>query len=96
MATAPGSRCIQCHTRIRHATWIMDSAGNRLVGDVRLSHRILSRPLSIALIVLGMTLLPWMLVLATSLPATATAQHWPLAWIGLTPWKRLGWSAPAS
>ncbi|QNP73049.1 hypothetical protein IAG44_28875 [Streptomyces roseirectus] len=31
----------------------------------------------------GLVLLPWLYVLATELPATATAAHWPLAWVGL-------------
>ena len=35
------------------------------------------------LIGLGLALLPWLVVLATSLPATATASHWSLAWVGL-------------
>jgi hypothetical protein len=35
------------------------------------------------LVGLGLALLPWLVVLATTLPATATASHWPLAWVGL-------------
>ncbi|WP_377271694.1 hypothetical protein [Peterkaempfera sp. SMS 1(5)a] len=35
------------------------------------------------LVTCGLVLLPWLCVLATGLPATATAAHWPLAWIGL-------------
>ena len=35
------------------------------------------------LIGLGLALLPWLVVLATTLPGTATADHWALAWTGL-------------
>jgi hypothetical protein len=35
------------------------------------------------LMMCGLVLLPWLYVLATSLPATATASHWPVAWVGL-------------
>ncbi|MFE2421847.1 hypothetical protein [Streptomyces hokutonensis] len=31
----------------------------------------------------GFALLPWLYVLATGLPDTATAAHWPVAWVGL-------------
>jgi len=31
----------------------------------------------------GGFLLPWCVVLAVTLPATAQAQHWPAAWVGL-------------
>ena len=31
----------------------------------------------------GLALIPWLLVLARSLPASAHAWHWPAAWIGL-------------
>ncbi|KJY32403.1 hypothetical protein VR44_16095 [Streptomyces katrae] len=42
------------------------------------------------LVAFGLALLPWLYVLATSLPATATAAHWPLAWIGLDALEALG------
>ncbi|MFE0522958.1 hypothetical protein [Streptomyces sp. NPDC058954] len=35
------------------------------------------------LVACGLVLLPWLCVLATGLPATATAAHWPVAWAGL-------------
>ena len=35
------------------------------------------------LIGLGLALLPWLVVLAATLPGTATADHWALAWTGL-------------
>jgi hypothetical protein len=38
----------------------------------------------------GIGLLPWLYVLATGLPATATAAHWPLAWVGLDALEALG------
>ncbi|GAB3958556.1 hypothetical protein GCM10029978_003720 [Actinoallomurus acanthiterrae] len=31
----------------------------------------------------GLALVPWLFVLASSLPATTTAAHWPIAWVGL-------------
>ncbi|SNX65876.1 hypothetical protein SAMN06272735_7718 [Streptomyces sp. TLI_55] len=42
------------------------------------------------LVVCGLALLPWLYVLATGLPATATAAHWPLAWVGLDALEALG------
>ncbi|MEY9965290.1 hypothetical protein ABIA33_003332 [Streptacidiphilus sp. MAP12-16] len=41
------------------------------------------QPHSRLLLGLGLALLPWMVVLATSLPTSATASHWSLAWVGL-------------
>ncbi|MDF9813137.1 hypothetical protein [Streptomyces sp. SPB162] len=41
------------------------------------------RPLGYVLIALGVALIPWLFVLATSLPATAQASHWSTAWVGL-------------
>ncbi|NUS17907.1 MAG: hypothetical protein HOY69_42010, partial [Streptomyces sp.] len=38
----------------------------------------------------GLALLPWLYVLATGLPATATAAHWPVAWVGLDALEALG------
>ncbi|MEV5754345.1 hypothetical protein AB0L00_41575 [Actinoallomurus sp. NPDC052308] len=38
--------------------------------------------LGVGLIGAGLALLPWLFVLATSLPATATAAHWRVAWVG--------------
>lgn len=38
----------------------------------------------------GLALLPWLYVLATGLPATARAAHWPLAWVGLDALEALG------
>ncbi|MCO6009289.1 hypothetical protein NE236_30390 [Actinoallomurus purpureus] len=37
----------------------------------------------LVLIGAGLALVPWLFVLASSLPATATAAHWPAAWVGL-------------
>lgn len=42
------------------------------------------------LVACGLGLLPWLYVLATGLPATATAAHWPLAWVGLDALEALG------
>ncbi|MEU2424943.1 hypothetical protein ABZ619_28670 [Streptomyces sp. NPDC007851] len=42
------------------------------------------------LVACGLALLPWLYVLATGLPATATAVHWPVAWVGLDALEALG------
>ncbi|MGW3094431.1 hypothetical protein ACWDCC_13355 [Streptomyces sp. NPDC001102] len=42
------------------------------------------------LVTCGLALLPWLYVLATGLPATATAEHWPIAWVGLDALEALG------
>ncbi|MEU0058634.1 hypothetical protein [Streptomyces sp. NPDC006334] len=42
------------------------------------------------LVACGVALLPWLYVLATGLPATATAAHWPVAWVGLDALEALG------
>jgi len=38
----------------------------------------------------GLALLGWLYVLATHLPATATAAHWPIAWVGLDALEAIG------
>lgn len=35
------------------------------------------------LVVCGLALLPWLYALATGLPDTASAAHWPVTWVGL-------------
>ncbi|MCL6672246.1 hypothetical protein [Streptomyces panaciradicis] len=42
------------------------------------------------LVACGLALLPWLYVLATGLPATAAAAHWPVAWVGLDALEALG------
>ena len=42
------------------------------------------------LVACGLGLLPWLYMLATGLPATATAAHWPVAWVGLDALEALG------
>ncbi|MER5467634.1 hypothetical protein ABZX90_12355 [Streptomyces sp. NPDC002935] len=39
--------------------------------------------LSTAFVVAGTVLVPWMFVLAATLPGTAEAHHWTAAWVGL-------------
>jgi hypothetical protein len=36
-----------------------------------------------ALVAAGLVMVPWLAVLATTLPATARAAHWSAAWVGL-------------
>ena len=38
----------------------------------------------------GLALLPWLVVLATSLPASASAPHWTVAWVGLDAMEAAG------
>jgi hypothetical protein len=38
----------------------------------------------------GLAMLPWLFVLAVSLPGRATAQHWGVAWVGLDSLEALG------
>ncbi|MFC4326342.1 hypothetical protein ACFPC0_00560 [Streptomyces andamanensis] len=42
------------------------------------------------LVLCGLVLLPWLYVLATGLPDTATAAHWPVAWVGLDALQAVG------
>ncbi|MEV7547832.1 hypothetical protein [Streptomyces sp. NPDC089915] len=42
------------------------------------------------LVACGLTLLPWLYVLAGGLPATATVAHWPVVWVGLDALEALG------
>ncbi|MCZ4121352.1 hypothetical protein [Streptomyces sp. H39-S7] len=48
------------------------------------------RPLGYVLIALGVALIPWLFVLATSLPDTAQASHWSTAWVGLDALEAVG------
>jgi hypothetical protein len=38
----------------------------------------------------GLAMLPWLFVLAVSLPGRVTAQHWGVAWVGLDSLEALG------
>ncbi|MFE3150817.1 MULTISPECIES: hypothetical protein [unclassified Streptomyces] len=57
------------------------AAGRRIRRRYRLEH---------VLIGCGLALLPWLVVLADSLPGTATASNWSTAWIGLDTLESLG------
>ncbi|MCO5990140.1 hypothetical protein NE235_28900 [Actinoallomurus spadix] len=62
----------------------------------RVAPRIRSRRpawLGLGLIGAGVALLPWLFVLATSLPATTTAAHWRVAWVGLDTLEALSFVA---
>ena len=48
------------------------------------------RWLGYAFVLAGLVMIPWMVWLGVSLPATATARHWPRAWIGLDVLEALG------
>jgi hypothetical protein len=49
-----------------------------------------TRRAAVVLILLGLAMLPWLIVLHTSLPATAQAAHWALAWTGLDTLEAVG------
>jgi hypothetical protein len=51
-------------------------------GATRAASRVVRRACLVALAVGGF-LLPWCVLLGVTLPATARAQHWSLAWAGL-------------
>lgn len=42
------------------------------------------------LVFAGVALVPWLIVLATGLPATTTAPHWTVAWVGLDSMEAIG------
>lgn len=46
--------------------------------------------LGYVLIALGVALIPWLFVLATSLPDSAQASHWSTAWVGLDALEAIG------
>jgi hypothetical protein len=46
--------------------------------------------LGVALIGSGLALVPWLFVLATGLPSTVAAAHWPAAWAGFDGLEALG------
>ena len=48
------------------------------------------RWLARGLVAAGMVMVPWLFVLATQLPASTRAWHWPLAWVGLDGLEALG------
>ena len=53
-------------------------------GDRRL------RWLARALVVAGLGMIPWLVLLATQLPASTVAYHWSTAWVGLDAMETVG------
>ena len=53
-------------------------------GDRRL------RWLARALVVAGLGMIPWLVLLATALPASTVADHWSTAWVGLDAMETIG------
>ena len=53
-------------------------------GDRRL------RWLARALVVAGLGMIPWLVLLATQLPASTVAYHWSTAWVGLDAMETIG------
>lgn len=49
-----------------------------------------ARGLGVALVCCGVAVLPWLLVLAGSLPGTTRVSHWDTVWIGLDVLEALG------
>lgn len=48
------------------------------------------RRLGLALTGCGIAMLPWLVILAVTLPAAAVAPHWLIAWVGLDALEALG------
>ena len=48
------------------------------------------RYLGLALVGCGVAMLPWLVVLAKTLPATTRVRHWSTAWVGLDALEALG------
>jgi hypothetical protein len=48
------------------------------------------RWLARALVVAGLGMIPWLVLLATQLPASTTAAHWSTAWVGLDSMETVG------
>jgi hypothetical protein len=55
-------------------------------------HRLVSGAAAVVT-VSAVTLLPWIAYLATSLPSSVSARHWPLVWIGLDAVMAVGLAA---
>ena len=60
------------------------SAITTVTGDRRL------RWLAGALVVAGLGMIPWLVLLATALPASTVADHWSTAWVGLDAMETIG------
>ncbi|MBC3842271.1 hypothetical protein GXW82_25000 [Streptacidiphilus sp. 4-A2] len=80
----PPARSARSPPDVREAPGARKRRASRGAGPVR--GRLLPR----VLVGLGLALLPWLVVLATTLPTTATACHWSLAWVGLDCLEALG------
>ena len=48
------------------------------------------RWLARALVVAGLGMIPWLVLLATQLPASTVAAHWSTAWVGLDSMETIG------
>ena len=48
------------------------------------------RWLARALVVAGLGMIPWLVLLATQLPASTVAVHWSTAWVGLDAMETIG------
>jgi hypothetical protein len=51
---------------------------------------VVARRVGAVIALAGAALVPWLVVLATTLPAVATARNWPEAWVGLDAMEAAG------
>ena len=63
-------------------------AAARDVADAEGDRRL--RWLARALVVAGLGMIPWLVLLATQLPASTVAVHWSTAWVGLDAMETIG------
>jgi phosphoribosylamine--glycine ligase len=82
MLAAPQPGCLQRRTTTPPTAPRAATPANRLPPRLRL--------LAMAFIAAGLSLLPWMVYLAVSLPASPRAWHWPAAWVGLDAMEAAG------
>ncbi|SCE07620.1 hypothetical protein [Streptomyces sp. PpalLS-921] len=82
-AGSEGEEGVLLHDRVQ------PEASERVVAKAEPGSRLVGRA-GWLLIVCGLVLLPWLYVLATGLPDTATATQWPVAWVGLDALEAVG------
>ena len=80
MTGQPGAAEIPGAAEVPGAAGLLGAAG--LPDTTRAASRVVRRAFLVALAVSAF-LLPWCVLLGVTLPATASAQHWSLAWAGL-------------